>query len=108
MLRRTLYAFIIVFCGSSIVLQVLAIDVLCTLLIAFYITVGPMIDKANNFIQIFNEVIVLVSLWMMFRFTYFVADAYTRYDLAWQFLYLLIFNVAINVLFLIVVIIKKI
>ena len=65
--RRFLIAFIIAFCGSSIVLQVLLADILSTLLLAFYLMVRPMIDSLNNKIQLFNEAAVLVCVWLQFH-----------------------------------------
>ena len=67
-----------------------------------------MTDGYNNFIQVFNEVIVLICAWLMFHFTLYVDDAYTRYELARYFLYLLLFNVGVNVIFLFLVVGKKI
>lgn len=50
LLRRLLFAFVIVICSPSIVLQVAAADILSTLLLVFYVTVEPMNDGLNNFI----------------------------------------------------------
>ena len=48
--RRLLFAFVIVNCGFSIVLQVLLADILNTLLLCFFIGVRPMIGLVNNVI----------------------------------------------------------
>ena len=90
----------IVYCGKSIVLQVFLADILSTLLLAFYLSVWPMVGVINNGIQILNEIVVLVAIWLMFHFTMFVEDAQTRYDLGWRFLYFIGADVALNVLFL--------
>ena len=62
LLRRLLFAFTIVMCEASIVLQVGMADLLSTALLGFYLSVMPMTDGLNNFIQIFNEVIVLIAI----------------------------------------------
>ena len=67
-----------------------------------------MADGYNNFIQIFNEAIVLICVWLMFHFTLYVDDAYTRYELANYFLYFLLLTVIVNVSFLFLILGKKI
>ena len=46
--RRLLFAAVIVFCGSSLVLQVVLADVLSTLLLIYFITQRPMVDTWIN------------------------------------------------------------
>ena len=95
--RRIIFAFVIIFCAASIVLQVFLADILCTLLLVYYFTVMPLKNGLTNAVQIFNEVIVIVSVWFIFNFTNFVADPLERYKLGWYFLYFIAFNVVINV-----------
>ena len=106
--RRICFAFLIVICGQSIVMQVFLADILSTLLLAFYFSVNPMWDPINNAIQIFNEIIVLMSTWLMFWFTLYVPDPATRYDFGWNFLYMIGINFILNVMILIYSILKKI
>ena len=70
--RRLLFAFIIVFCKGSIVLQVFLADILSTILLCFYLSVFPMDGVMNNGVQIFNEVVVLICIWLLFHQTYYV------------------------------------
>ncbi len=107
-MRRLLFAFIIVMCKSSIVLQVGLADFLSTVLLAFYLSVMPMTDGLNNFIQIFNEVIVLISIQLLFIYSNYVDDPIIRYKLAWYFLYMMAFDCAVNVLIMLYVIARKI
>lgn len=67
-----------------------------------------MADRANNFIQVFNESVVLVSEWLMFHFTDYVEDPLKRYELGWYFLYFVAVNVIFNVLILFYVLGNKI
>ena len=80
--RRFFFAGVIVFCTSSIVLQIFLADVLSTCMLIYFITVKPMNTSLNNLTQILNEIFVLISVWLMFHFTEFVNDPVTRYHLA--------------------------
>ena len=71
-IRRLLFAFVIVFCYQSIVLQVFLCDILSTILLGFYSSVQPMTDNFNNRLQIYNEIVVLVCIWLLFHWTQFV------------------------------------
>lgn len=68
----------------------------------------PMTDGLNNFIQIFNEVIVLISIQLLFIFTNYVGNPTKRYEIAWYFLYLVAFDCSVNILIMFFVIGKKI
>ena len=72
--RRLLLTFIIVFCADSIVLQILLADLLCTLLLAYYVTVVPMTSIFNNCIQVFNEAVVLILIWLLLQQTEYIND----------------------------------
>ena len=98
--RRSIFAFLVIYCGKSIVLQVMLSDVLSTLLLAFYFTIWPMSGIINNAIQIVNEMVVIVSIWLMFWFTHYIEDAQVRYDKGWHFLYFVGADVALNIIFL--------
>ena len=67
-----------------------------------------MIDLENNTIQIFNEVSLLVICTMMFNFTEHIPNAEERYKIGWIFLYLIYFNVGVNLFIVVALIIKKI
>ena len=107
-LRRIMFAALIVFCTSSIVLQIFIADILSTLMLVYFITVAPMNDRLSNWIQITNEIVVLVSVWLMFHFTEYVTDPATRYMLAFNFLYFVASDIVLNICVLIFTIIKKI
>lgn len=67
-----------------------------------------MTDIVNNFIQIFNEAVVLTSQWLMFLFTDYVDSPETRYTFGWYFLYFLAADVALNVLVLLYILSSKV
>ena len=85
-LRRYLFAFVIAFCGKSIVLQVALCDILSTTLLAFYFSIWPMMGFDYNAIYVINELVVLIAIWTMFHFTLYIDDAEVRYEFGWQFL----------------------
>ena len=62
--RRLVFAFIIVFCDFSTVLQVFLSDICSTLLLCYYVSALPMDSKINNNVQIFNELMVLLCTWL--------------------------------------------
>lgn len=70
------------------------------MIIAFYLSVWPMMGAIYNAIHIVNEMVVLIAIWTMFHFTLYVDDAEVRYEFGWNFLYFVGADVAINVLFL--------
>ena len=64
-----------------------------------------MIDSLNNFIHIFNEAVILLSIWSLFLFSNYVPDPAKRHEFGWNFLYLLAFNFTVNLIVLIFMII---
>ena len=74
LVRRLAFAFVICQIFSTIVVQVMALDALSTAMLVYYLANRPMKDRTNNFIQIFNELVILVSIEMMFLFTDYVGD----------------------------------
>ena len=106
--RRFAFSALIVFCGSSLVLQVFLADLLSMGLLIYFITVKPMVDTWNNLIQIVNELVVLICIVSMFQFSNYVPRAEDRYDLAYNFLYVVAVDIVLNIVFLIFTIVKKI
>ena len=108
LVRRFFFAGAIIFLGPYIVIQVAIIDVISTLLLAYFICIQPMVDRVNNIIQVSNESVVLISQWLMFLFTDYVKDPKQRNDFAWYYLYFIAADVLANVAVLIYILIKKI
>ena len=65
-------------------------------------------SRLHNVIQLFNEILVLLCVWLMFLFTDYVPDPVTRYDLAWKLIYLVAFAIGVNLLLLVIMIAKDI
>ena len=86
----------------------MVIDFLCMFLLGYYITVLPMVDGLQNFIQIFNEAIVTLAVVSVFLFTDYVDDPEVKYQFGFYFTGVVGFNVGINIIVLITNIILKI
>lgn len=108
LVRRLLFAVVVIHCQVSIVLQVVLADILSTLLLIFFVTIKPMEDRLSNVVQFVNEAVVLVSVWLLFWFTAFVPAPQTRYDLAWHFMYFISADIFFNLLILIFSLVRKV
>ena len=85
---------------KSIVLQILAGDAAILGMLSFYVAGAPMVDRFNNFIQIFNEIVVCLALASMVLFTEFIPSPVDRYDYGYTLLYLVGLSIIINVIIL--------
>ena len=65
-------------------------------------------DVINNVIQIFNEAVVIVCIWLMFLFTEYVPEPLVRYEFGENLMYFIGVDVGLNILILFKVIGSKI
>ena len=91
-----LFAVIIIFCKSSIVLQVALADILSTVLLAFYLRVRPMVGIVSNFIEVVNESFALTAFWLLFLFTDYIEDPLQRYKYGFFFIYTVAALICVN------------
>ena len=59
LIRRLIFAYIIGQIMQGITIQIFMIYFLSCFLLGYYVSVMPMVDRVNNFIQIFNELLVV-------------------------------------------------
>jgi hypothetical protein len=59
-----------------------------------------MTDNINNFVQVFNEISILIIFCFSFAFTMGEPDPMIRFKYGWFFLYSLYGNLAVNVFIL--------
>ena len=59
LVRRLLFAYIIGQIMQGVTIQIFTIYFLSCFLLGYYVSVMPMVDRVNNFIQIFNELLVV-------------------------------------------------
>ena len=103
-----LFAIVIVFCGSSIVLQIFLADTLSTILLAFYLRVTPMVGFLNNTIEVVNESFVLIVFWLLFLFTDYIEDPEQRYKYGYDFIFAVAIVIGLNLLAFLYSVVDKI
>ena len=84
----------------NVVVQVLALDALSTATLIYYLANMPMVDRSNNFVQVFNEACILCAIWLMLLFTDYIPDPQLRLDFGEKLKWFLICIVAVNVILL--------
>lgn len=80
--------------------QILALDACSTTILSYFLSVLPMKNLMNNAIHIFNEVVILICAWYLLLFTPFVPSPIVRHTFASYFLYILAFNIGVNIIVL--------
>ena len=81
--------------------QVLVADFSILAMMAFYTANMPMKDGLNNFVQIFNELAVLLLLQCMFLLTDFIENPVDRHDYGYWFLYYVAVLIVLNLIVLV-------
>ena len=107
-MRRFAFALVICFLKESLVLQILAADMAILGMLSFYVGGLPMSDKANNFIQIFNEIVVCSCIISLVIFTDFIPNPVDRYEYGYTLLYVVATSIGVNVIILIATILISI
>ena len=107
-LRRLAIAFVIGQVRRTIVFQIYLLDIASTLMLSYFIVILPMNGRINNMIQIFNELVVLICIQCLFLFTNYVPDPSLRYNMGNKVLYLVAYNVLVNLMVLILTLLQKI
>jgi len=77
-------------------------------MLSFYVAGAPMSDKFNNFIQIFNEIVICLALASLVLFTDFIGDPVERYEWGYTLLKLIASSVSVNVFILLATIVTAI
>ena len=72
-------AAIIAFCQTSIVLQVFLLVQVALIMTAWAIKTRPMIDTSSNIVLITNEIVILLSSYLVFLFSDFVPSVEEKY-----------------------------
>lgn len=107
-LRRIIFAFAIIVLKDAVIIQILVTDLTVMGMLSFYVAGLPMIDGPNNFIQIFNEIIICFVIISMVIFTNFIPNPVDRYDYGWYLLYFIGASVCVNMIILAVNITKTV
>ena len=83
MLRRFIYAVIIVFCQELAFLQIMVLVFMQSLLMAFTPAVHPYSSRFQNKLETFNEAMALACTYFLFIFSDWVPDPYARHLSGW-------------------------
>ena len=98
--RRLLFAIVIVLIDFQVVLQLAQTSMSGLALLTYIIVWQPMESRLFNNLAIFNELMLLLIGYQMYLFTEFIPVPETRYLFGKFLLYLLYFNVAVNLVVL--------
>jgi hypothetical protein len=94
--RRFFLAVTIMYFGVSSELQITATVFFSMSYLSFLIRIAPFVDDILNYVEMGNEVTILVSLYFCYTFTDYVPTADKRYAIGWAFSAMVFFNIAIN------------
>ena len=105
-LRRMASAAVIAFGQSSIVLQVFLLVQLALLMTSWAISAKPMSDAPNNLIFITNELVILVSSYLVLLFTGFVPSVEERYQFGSMYIGIFLIESAVNLILFLYISVK--
>ena len=97
LVRRLIFAVIVVTVKENGPLQILTTMHFSLLLILFYVMVWPMSDTVNNMLQLVNEIFFFVLTTFLLAFTDLVVDPVKHHKIGFAYLGLLVINVLANV-----------
>ena len=98
--RRLLFAIVIVLIDFQVVIQLVSSSLSGLALLTYIIVWKPMESGLFNNLAIFNELMLLLIGYLMYLFTDYIPVPETRYLFGKVLLYLLYFNVAVNLVVL--------
>ena len=106
-LRRLANATIISLCQSSIVLQVFLLVKVALMGTGWVVAVRPMVDRENNFVMITNELLILVSSYLVLLFSDFVPMPEQQYRFGYMYISLFLAESAMNIVMFAVITVKE-
>ncbi len=107
MLRRLLFSLIAVLLDGSPVLQVQLLIFHCILMLIYNILVQPFEDPMLNNLEIFNELCIIGAAYHLIPFTDFLDDPEVQYKIGWSIIGITTFNIAVNMIFMTLLSLKK-
>jgi hypothetical protein len=107
MLRRLLFSLIAVVMDGSPVLQVQLLIFHCILMLIYNILVQPFEEPMLNYLEIFNELCIIVASYHLIPFTDFLDDPEIRYEVGWSIIGITTFNIGVNMIFMSLLSLRK-
>ena len=99
--RRMLFALAITFLRKWPVFQIMVLVHSTTVTMCFNAYYQPFVNKILNYLEIMNEVTILILIYHMIVFTDFVESRSVQYQLGYSVCIFTVLNICINVIFLI-------
>lgn len=90
LLRRLMIGVSIAFFREYYFLQLEILLITSLFFMCFTIIMMPYSAKLNNFVEILNEFLVIITVYLMHGFSYFVPSFKTRYNLGWVYISIVI------------------
>ena len=107
MLRRLLFSLIAVVMDGSPVLQVQLLIFHCILMLIYNILVQPFEEPTLNYLEIFNELCIIVAAYHLIPFTDFLDDPEIKYEIGWSIIGITTFNIGVNMIFMSLLSLRK-
>lgn len=98
MLRRLLYASILVFWSQQNYFQIQTIIFKCSLIMIYTGYFRPFSKRLSNWIELMNDALTVLCSYFLIIFSNVVSDPYTRYVSGWPLIGLVCFIILINLL----------
>ena len=95
-LRRMAFVLIAYYGDVHIVFQLMATMVNQVLMISYVAAARPFKDRALNFLELFNELTIMMVIYMLFLITDFCTETFVKNMTGYAIIYITIFNMAVN------------
>ena len=82
--------------NSNVVMNIILYISLQLCTISMYILYKPMLTKLMNYIEIINEILIIISIYFMMIFTNWIDDIELRYSLGFSLIHVILFVVCCN------------
>ena len=100
MLRRTLYACIIIFMVDYPMMQAFSFMVICLPILAYHLVMNPYIEKVNNYLMNINEIALVVIGMFFFKFAEPETDQNKQLLLGWIVIGIIFSIILLNIIVL--------
>lgn len=97
-LRRKLFIFVVLFLEEVPVIQIALVVSSSYVAVLYLIKAVPFKDKLVNWIELFNEAVILALCYLMWSFTDYQDDAKVKFKVGWAYSFIIIFFVFTNIL----------
>ncbi len=97
MLRRALYAAVLVMWANYPIFQIMALTMMSIVMLIYIMLVKPYDDRRLNRMEVFNELTVLMCAWHLLLFTDMITDTDVKWMAGWSMVLITGFNLIFNI-----------